>query len=240
MPRTCTTARYSNWPETVALWQRIDMRFHGLVKSVAVAWACAGTLAFGVAHAAPAVKAARPLHGLRHERFFVVIHGVEEADGIKSGLVSELKRLFAEEIARHPELVLGLPDVTADPLTEPQEFKDSLHRNGINRALDMSLRVLEVTGALEPPPEGKPFRVLKRGIRLAVVGTTLPEKLMAIGGDGDANIAAEIRKSEDDVVEGKKLMMEAATTAIKQAVDMTVAKLELPAPKDPKAKKKKK
>ena len=200
----------------------------------------------GAAHAAPTVKAptvkapTMKAPALGHERFFVVIHGVEEADGVKSGLVPELRRLFAEEIARHPELALSLPGVTADPAAEPQAFKESLHKNGVNRALDMSLRVLEVTSELEPPPEGKPFRIVKRGIHLAVFGTTLPEKLMAIGGDGDANVAAEIRKNEDDSVEGNKLMLEAATTAIKQAVDMTVTKLELPPPKDVKAKKKKK
>ncbi|MEO6951436.1 MAG: hypothetical protein ABI321_06465 [Polyangia bacterium] len=210
----------------------------GLVSAAALL--STATVGENVARAAPRARASVKTPELRHERFFVVIEGVEEADGVKSGLVPELKRLFAEEIARHPELVLGLPDVTADPATEPQAFKDSLHKNGINRALDMSLRVLEVTSGLEPPPAGKPFRVVKRGIHLAVFGTTLPEKIMAIGGDGDANVAAEIRKTEDDAVEGKKLMMEAATSAIKQAVDMTVTKLELPAPKDPKAKKKKK
>lgn len=215
-------------------------RFDAVVVAGMLALA-GSTVGNSVARAAPAVKSSAvnvPVIG--HERFFVVIHGVEEADGVKSDLVPELGRLFAEEIARHPELALRLPGVSADPATDPVAFKESLHRNGVNRALDMSLRVLEVTSALEPPPEGKPFRILKRGIRLAIFGTTLPEKLMAIGGDGDANVAAEIRKNEDDSAEGKKLMLEAATTAIKQAVDMTVTKLELPAPMDAKAKKKKK
>ena len=60
---------------------------------------------------------------------------------------------------------------------------------------------------------------------------------MAIGGDGDSTVGVEIAKNADETKEGKAALLEAAKTAITQAVDMTVQKLEMPPPKDPKSSK---
>jgi hypothetical protein len=174
-------------------------------------------------------------------KFYVVVRGVDEAPGIKSELVAEAKQLFTAELGRRPELTLVPPAELGDnpQSLDPEAFKDALRKHKL-RALELTLRILEVTRAIDPPPAGKPLRVLKRGIKLAVFGTTLPDKVMAIGGDGDSLIAADIRRTEDEAKEGKELLAEAAKVAITQAVDMTVTKLMLPPAKDPKAKKKKK
>lgn len=169
------------------------------------------------------------------QRYFVVVRGVDEAETVKSGMVDEARKIFTAELARHPELTLSSPPGTkldaAAAVSDLDAYKAALRANKL-KALELTLRILEVTRGLEPPPAGKPFRVLKRGVRLAVFGTTLPDKVMAIGGDGDSTIAAEIRKTENEEEEGKKLLAEAMKAAVTQAVDLTVAKLKLPPPKD--------
>ena len=62
---------------------------------------------------------------------------------------------------------------------------------------------------------------------MSVFGDTLPEKVMAIGGDGESSVGAEIGKNEDQDKLGKSLLIDASKEAIKQAVDMTVTKLNL-------------
>ena len=95
------------------------------------------------------------------------------------------------------------------------------------KAFEVTLRVLGTTQQITPPPPGKLFRVLVRGIKLSVFGDTLPEKVIAIGGDGESQIGAEIGEHADEEKEARGLMREAAREAMKQAVDMTLAKLNL-------------
>ena len=192
--------------------------------SLYYAWVLA-LIAAGATRAAPADAAPPP-------RFFVVVRDVEEAPGVRTGLVPEMKALFRENLGRRPELTLAPPPelgaaTAAELPADPEALRAALRAHKL-KAIEVTLRILEITSAVDPPPAGKPFRVLKRGIRLSVFGTTLPDKVMAIGGDGDSMIAAEVRKSDDLDREGKQLLAEAAKIAIGQAVDMTVTKLMLP------------
>src|SRR5258706_15378382 len=110
--------------------------------------------------------------------------------------------------------------------TDPEQLVAWLKEHKL-KAFEVSLKVLSVTRALKPPPPGKQYRVLVRGIKLSVFGDTLPEKVMAIGGDGESEVGAEVGKSSNVDAEGKQLLLECAKVAVTQAVDMTVAKLAL-------------
>jgi hypothetical protein len=172
---------------------------------------------------AGAAQAAPPRAG--QAKYLVVLRGVEEVSGVKSGITDEIKRLFIAELKRHPEFNLDWP---SDLPEAGDELAAALKRRKL-KAFEVTLRVLSVTRTLEPPPAGKQFRVLGRGIRLSVFGDTVPEKVMAIGGDGEANIASEVGRQLDEEKEGKALLLEACKTAITQAVDMTSTKLALSA-----------
>jgi hypothetical protein len=177
----------------------------------------------GLAILTLAVSFAGPAWADAHARYFVRVSGVDEAPGVSSGFVDEAKRLFTEELARHAEFTLewpaGLPD-------EPEALKQALKQRHL-KAFEVTLKILGVTRDLKPPAPGKQYRRLVRGIKLAVFGDTLPEKVMAIGGDGDAQLSAEIGKQANVEAEGKQLLGEATKTAITQAVDMTLTKLKL-------------
>jgi hypothetical protein len=160
---------------------------------------------------------------LADSKYYVVVRGVEEAAGVKTGIQPELQKLFTEELKKHPEFTLekpaGLPD-------DPEQLAEELKKRKL-KAFEVTLRVLDVVRETKPPAPGKQYRVLVRGIKLNVFGDTIPEKVMALGGDGEAQVGTEIGRGTDEEKEGKSLLMDASKDAIKQAVDMTVTKLNL-------------
>jgi hypothetical protein len=156
-------------------------------------------------------------------KYLVVVRGVEELAGVKSEAVEEVKQLFVTALKSHPEFTLDWP---SDLPTEAEPLIQALRTRKL-RAFEVTLRIKDVTRAVQPPPPGKQYRVLERGIRLSVFGDTLPEKIMAIGGDGESRIATEIGRQSNEANEGKALLLEAAKIAVQQAVDMTVTKLGL-------------
>jgi hypothetical protein len=159
----------------------------------------------------------------RAAKYYVVVRGVDEAEGVNSGIRDEALKLFSAELGRHPELTLEAPPGLP---TEPEALKAALKAKKL-KALEVTLRILSVTQELNPPPPGKRFRVLVRGIKLAVFGDTLPDKVLAIGGDGDAQVGVEIGAETNADKEGKPALLDATKEAVKQAVDMTVAKLKM-------------
>jgi hypothetical protein len=167
-------------------------------------------------------------------KFYVVVRGVDEAEGVHSGIKDEALKLFTEELKKHPELTLEAPPGLP---TDPEAFQAALKAKKM-QALEVTLRILSITQTVNPPPPGKQYRVLVRGIKLSVFGDTLPEKVLAIGGDGDAQIGVEIGANANVEKEGKPALLDAAREAVKQAVDMTVTKLKIGA-KKPKLSKKK-
>jgi hypothetical protein len=170
-------------------------------------------------------------------KFYVVIRGVEDAEGVKSGIKDEALAAFTAELGHHPELTLtpppGLPSTD-----DPAALKAALTAKKI-KALELTLRILSVTQALNPPPPGKMYRVLVRGIKLSVFGDSLPDHVLAIGGDGESQVGAEVGANANLDKEGKPLLIDACKEAVKQAVDMTVAKLTMGDKKLPSKKKKK-
>jgi hypothetical protein len=155
-------------------------------------------------------------------KYLVFVRGVDEAPGVSSGITEDAKRLLVDELKRHPEFTLdppaGLPE-------EPKAMSQALKSHGL-RAFEVTLKLQQVSAAVNPPPPGKPFRVLTRMIRLSIVGNTLPDKVLAIGGDGDSEIGVEIGRSADTDKEGRKLLLECTKAAVAQAVDMTLSKLK--------------
>jgi hypothetical protein len=156
-------------------------------------------------------------------KYYVVVRGVDEADGVTSGIKDEALGLFNAELKKHAELTLepppGLP-------TEPEALRAALKQKKL-KAIELTLRILGVTQSVNPPAPGKKFRVLQRGIKLAVFGDTLPDKVLALGGDGDAQVGVEIDANASVDKEGKPALLDATREAMRQAVEMTVAKLRM-------------
>ncbi len=143
----------------------------------------------------------------------------------QSGIKDEALRVFKDELGHRPELTTtappGLP--TGD---DPDALEGALKKKGM-KALELTLRIMAVTQQVKPPAPGKQYRQLVRGIKLSVFGDSLPDKVLAIGGDGEAEVASEVGANANLDNEGKPLIVDACKEAVKQAVDMTVAKLKM-------------
>lgn len=173
-------------------------------------------IALLLATASPAFAAAK---------VYVVVRGVEDANGVKSGIRDEALAVFKEELAKHPELTTT-PPAGLPPESDPEALHDALVKRGI-KAVELTLRILSVTQEVKPPAPGKQYRQLVRGIKLSVFGDSIPDKVLSLGGDGESQVATEIGANANVDKEGKPLIVDACKEAVKQAVDMTVAKLKM-------------
>ncbi|HEX8954160.1 MAG TPA: hypothetical protein VF945_20030 [Polyangia bacterium] len=170
-----------------------------------------------------ALLAASP--AVASSKIYVVVRGVEDASGKGAAIKDEALAAFKTELATRPELTTtppaGLPQAS-----DPQAMHDALVKRGI-KALELTLRILSVTEDVKPPAPGKQYRQLVRGVKLAVFGDSIPDKVLSLGGDGESQVATEIGANANLEKEGKPLIADACKEAVKQAVDMTVAKLKL-------------
>ena len=158
-------------------------------------------------------------------KFYVVVRGVEDASGKGAAIKDEALAAFKAELASRPELTTTAPP-GLPPASDPEALHDALVKRNI-RALELTLRIMAVTQEIKPPAPGKQYRQLVRGIKLSVFGDSIPEKVLSLGGDGEGMVATEIGAGANIEKESKPLLTDAAKEAVKQAVDMTVAKLKI-------------
>src|ERR1700744_5719994 len=87
-------------------------------------------------------------------KWYVVVRGVEDADGVHSGIRDEALRVFTDELKKHPELTLEAPPVLP---TEPEALEKALVAKKL-KALELNLRILAVSQEVSAPGPGKRFR----------------------------------------------------------------------------------
>jgi hypothetical protein len=94
----------------------------------------------------------------------------------------------------------------------------------------VTLKIEELTRTPQPPRPGRPLPQLSVRLKLSVFGTTIPESKLAFGGEGEAEVVAEVveRRMEE---EAAGLAKDGLVQAVKQAVDQAVAKLSQPVSK---------
>jgi hypothetical protein len=178
--------------------------------------------AFATAVAVAGAASAEP-HGAR---YFVKVRNVIESPGVQSGFVDQAKAILGDELKKHQAFTLDWPaDLPSE--AEGEEALLKALRKRKMRAFEVTLKILDVKRGLDPPPPGKQYRVIKRGIKLSIFASTLPDKVLAMGGDGESQVATEIGKLADVDKEGLNLMTEATKEAVRQAVEMTLSKLDL-------------
>lgn len=145
----------------------------------------------------------------------------------KAGMMA--RDFLREALAKRPEVTLEL----SAPLDNPEAVKAEVKRRNL-RAYELTLRVLRQERAVKPPPQGKTFRLLEQNIRLSLVGVTFPEKLLALGGDGESTVQIEVGNPINERQESE-VLTEALKDAIEQAVKQGMAKLIAGPPKAPKS-----
>ena len=155
-------------------------------------------------------------------KYYVEVRSVIENEGVQSGIATEALDHLRAELAKRPECTLDSP---VDKGASPDALRSALKQKKL-RGIELSLKILAVEDGLDPPPAGKQYKVLTRGIKVSLFGNTIPDQTLSLGGDGESTIKVELGKRSDVEQERRALLLEASKSAMIQAVDMTLRKLE--------------
>jgi len=176
---------------------------------IASACVLAGGLmvAFAAAAAGPAAAAKAP----RGERYYVNVTRVNPGKGVPPEIAGRAKELLLKIIASRREFV---PTLAGAP--DPKNavaFRKYLRAKRL-RAFNVEVKLDGWERVLQPNTQvGKSGQVLKVHAELSIIGTAIPDDVMALSGEGSATVAAEVGKvvsAKDDEY--------AATAALEQAL----------------------
>lgn len=145
-----------------------------------------------------------------------------------------VKGVLTETLRKQPEVTLELES----PLSNGDAVKAECKRKGL-RAFEFAVRVLKMSRTIKPPAAGKRFRNLEQIVKLSVVGTTIPEGLLAVGGDGESTIQIEVGERITPGQE-REVLEESLKDAVEQAVKQGMLKLSQPVGKPAPEKRRKK
>lgn len=132
------------------------------------------------------------------------------------------RELLSEALRKRPEVTLELES----PLDNAEAVKAECKRKGL-KPYEVNLRVMRMDRSVKPPPAGKKFRMLEQNVKLSLVGVTFPEKMLAVGGDGESTVQIEVGQDVSATQE-QEVLEEALKDAIEQAVKSGLAKLSMP------------
>ncbi len=155
-------------------------------------------------------------------KYYVEVRSVIETEGVQSGIAHEALDHLRAELGKRPDITLESP---VDKGASADALRSALKQKKL-RGIELSLKILAVEDGLDPPPPGKQYKVLTRGIKVSLFGNTIPDQTLSLGGDGESTIKIELGKRSDVEQERRALLLEASKAAMIQAVDMTLRKLE--------------
>jgi hypothetical protein len=148
-------------------------------------------------------------------RYYLVMRGVEGSADVPHEVV---KKLLAEEVAKHDEFVT---EKAGDP-TDPKALADKLAGQKL-KGYYVTVKVLEAGRKVTEPANGRRGQ-LQRNIKLSVVGATIPDQQVSFGGVGESAAATEVGKNVDPKEEAA-LLSDAVKDAVQQAVSQALGKL---------------
>ena len=134
-----------------------------------------------------------------------------------------------EALGRRPEVTLEI----SAPLDNPDAVKAELKRRNL-RAYALTLRILRQERTVKPAPPGKKFQLLEQNVKLSLFGSTFPDKVLALGGDGESTVQIDVGNPINERQESE-VLSDALKDAIEQAVKQGMAKLIAGPPKPPKS-----
>jgi hypothetical protein len=163
----------------------------------------------GVASAAPPA-----------ERYYVEIKGVDAVQNAPANLSVKAKQLLVDLLKTRPEFLAEL-EGAPDPATDANGYRDWLKKNKL-RSFSVTINVASYDRTLEPnTKKGKTGQILSYHIEVSLVGTAIPDDLLAFGGSGGSTVMAEIGKTirpKDEEYTSDQALTEALTHAVDEAV----------------------
>jgi hypothetical protein len=154
------------------------------------------------------------------ERYHVEIKGVDAVPNAPANISVKAKQLLADLLKSRPEFVPEL-EGAPDPAADPVAYRAWLTKNKM-RSLSVTINVSTFERTLEPnTKKGKTGQILSYHIEVSLVGTQIPDDLLAVGGSGGSTVMAEIGKTirpKDEEYTSDQALTEALTHAVDEAV----------------------
>lgn len=154
-------------------------------------------------------------------RYYFALRDVEPAPGMSAQdpAVKLSREVLAQELARRSEVSTdlggGVPEAA---------LGETLRKKGL-KGYRLTLRLLGSSRTVHPPARGKRYRVLERGVKLSVVGETLPGAQLAVGGDGESMVQVEVGSQISEQQE-QEVLRDALRDALSQALAQAIRKLD--------------
>lgn len=154
-------------------------------------------------------------------RFYVAVRGVVDPNG-QPFADAELQTLFTDGLRRRGDTTLTAP---AWLPSDAARMRLELARHGM-RAYEAYLKVRSLSETIEPLVEDATRRRVTVEIDVQLVGSTLPDHVLKIGGDGNASTTILVGETVDVAAVTRRLRREVAAAAIDAALAHTEEKLQ--------------
>lgn len=184
------------------------MRAHRARKIVAWLW-IAVVVAAAVGVGAPALAA---------PRYYFRVDKIESAVPIDGGTRELAREALGAELASRPEWASDLGGATSNDAIAAELKRRKL------KGFDVKLKIADFKKDIKDGGTGSRFKKLTVGVKLEVLGITLPGEKLAFSGTGESAAETEVPETRLDR-EADLLGRDAMKDAIKQAVDQAVQRL---------------
>jgi hypothetical protein len=179
-------------------------------------------LAFIACSSLALAKKKAPSSSSTNPKFYFELRDVEIPRGAKPELKNLAKKLLQAELQNTPQIASDL----GDPPPQGEALERVLHERKL-QGYGIVLRITQHKQSIEPPPEGKVYKVSMVEVSLAIHAEKLPHGQLALAGEGMAQVGTEITRVNEK--EQQQLLREALADAIHQAMSKSVNKLAAPA-----------
>lgn len=147
-------------------------------------------------------------------RASVSVRSFEETDKLPEPLRESLAATLDAEIRRYPALQL---------------VKKTPDKGATGKHYELTLRILRIERSLAPETVASATdkQTITCGLSVAILFTSWPVEKIALGGEGEAALATELRHRESADQECQSLMRDATREAIAQALEKTFRKIRV-------------
>lgn len=161
-------------------------------------------------------------------RYYVSVRGVIDPNGEQGGSVEDLRELFSEQLRRRPDTTITQPAWLPVGVAQMRAELAAHHV----KAYEAYLKVRALDERVVQLPEDPNRRRVTVEIDVQVVGSTMPDRILKIGGDGAASSTIVIGPTVDASAVVRRMRREVAAEAIQAALLNTEEKIQLVAMRD--------
>jgi hypothetical protein len=177
-------------------------------------------IAFLMLFCAPALALAAPEAPLR---YYVEVRGSLDPSGKPTPFTEALRERFVDKLRRRGDVALTAPAWLPH---DPAAMSLELARRGV-RAYEAYVKLLSLTENVGPAPHDPSRRLVSIEIAIGLHGSSIPNQILKIGGEGRASAELVIGAGVDPATVRARLLHDASEAALNEAIAATEQKIAL-------------